>query len=254
MTGDPLRLCDPANDTSPLVRDLVESLHEVAPSPQAKAEAWKRIAAVTVAMTAGSGAVAKTAGLGARASLYKIALTCALAGTSASAVGLALAHRMAAKVAPRSQRTLAVGQEDRAPLAAPSDDDVPRTLPVESLSVARVDPPAVSGEAHRALPPKPATRPPAQDVDPLASEIALITQARARLRQGDATGAQSVIDELRAKYPDGVLTQEREIVEIDLLRVLGHREEARRRARAFVDQYPHSPHNVSLRPLLDQSP
>jgi hypothetical protein len=251
MTADPPRLRDRASDASPLVRDLVESLRDVAPSPQAKAVAWKRIAAVTVAMTAGSGALTKTAGLGARASLYKVALTCALAGTSATAVGLAVAHRMAAKVADPSSRALAPLS---VPLAAASDDGATRTLPVESHSVVRADPPALSGEAHRASRPKPTARPPVQDVDPLASEIALVTQARARLRQGDASGAQSLIDELRAKYPDGVLTQEREIVEIDLLLALGHREEAKRRARAFVDQYPRSPHNVSLRPLLDQSP
>jgi hypothetical protein len=54
--GDPRRLRDAASQATPLVRELLENLCDVAPPPDARDEAWKRILEITGATGAPSGA------------------------------------------------------------------------------------------------------------------------------------------------------------------------------------------------------
>jgi hypothetical protein len=82
------------------------------------------------------------------------------------------------------------------------------------------------------LPEKPT--PPAQ-----LSEAELLEQARAALRADPARALQRA-NEHAARFPRGVLVQEREVLAIQALRKLGRSAEADRRAEAFAKAFPGS--------------
>ena len=65
--------------------------------------------------------------------------------------------------------------------------------------------------------------------------------ARDTLRRGDAGGALALLDQVRAKFPGGMLGQEREALAIEALARSGRKGEAAARADAFVKAYPTSP-------------
>jgi hypothetical protein len=80
----------------------------------------------------------------------------------------------------------------------------------------------------------------------LTAESALLTAARAELRNGDAKAAQSTLARMQAEFPHGVLWQEREVLAIEALAADGKTEVAARRARAFIAAHPESPHSSQL--------
>jgi len=86
--------------------------------------------------------------------------------------------------------------------------------------------------------------------DSLEAESAMLTEARAELRGGDARASMATLDRLRAQFPKGILAQEREVLGIEVLAALGDAEGASRRARAFSDAHPDSPHTAKLRRFI----
>jgi outer membrane protein assembly factor BamD (BamD/ComL family) len=74
----------------------------------------------------------------------------------------------------------------------------------------------------------------------------LLARARAELRRGNAVSAQQMLEQMRVKFPSGVLGQEREVLSIEVLAARGNGDAARRRARAFIAAYPKSPHSAQL--------
>jgi outer membrane protein assembly factor BamD (BamD/ComL family) len=86
--------------------------------------------------------------------------------------------------------------------------------------------------------------------DSLEDESALLTEARAELRSGDARASMATLDRLRAQFPKGVLAQEREVLGIEVLAALGDSQGASRKARAFSDAHPNSPHTAKLRRFI----
>jgi len=87
--------------------------------------------------------------------------------------------------------------------------------------------------------------------DMLSAESALLTQARAQLRNGDVNAAQQVLRTLHKKFPKGMLRQEREVLAIEVLAARGKKDAARQRAQAFVAAYPESPHSAQLSRFAD---
>jgi hypothetical protein len=83
-----------------------------------------------------------------------------------------------------------------------------------------------------------------------AAEKALLHSARAQLRSGDAFGAQATLQHMQRRFPRGSLAQERELLSIETLKVLGDREATRRAARAFANAHPNSSHLPALEKLL----
>lgn len=75
----------------------------------------------------------------------------------------------------------------------------------------------------------------------LREESRLVGEARAALRRGDAAGALSMLETIRARFPGGGLGQEREALAIEALARAGRRDEAKARAAAFVEAHPTSP-------------
>ena len=112
-----------------------------------------------------------------------------------------------------------------APLPTPRVSEEPRPLVAEP-------PPADSAAPKPSLPSKPV--PPAQP-----SEAELLEQARAAIKSDPASALQRA-NEHAARFPRGVLVQEREVLAIQALRKLGRDAQADRRAAAFAKAFPGS--------------
>jgi hypothetical protein len=235
----------------------------------AKGEAWTRlsaqIAAVALVGSAHGSAAASAAGGAAQG-----ALAGATAGANAgSAVGLApLALKVFGSKLALSLLVAgsAVGasaawlhfHESPAPMAARPQLAPPPAPPPPPEGAAELTSPPP--ESFEQLPEVAPLRAPAADGKPvseqtrkdrLSAESALLTRARAELRNGNAAAAQQSLNRLRANFPHGVLGQEREVLTIEVLAARGNAEAARRRAQAFIAAYPKSPHNAQLSRFAD---
>jgi outer membrane protein assembly factor BamD (BamD/ComL family) len=74
----------------------------------------------------------------------------------------------------------------------------------------------------------------------LREENRQVSEARAALRRGDASGALVQLEQIRTRFPLGVLVQEREVLTIEALARSGRRADASARAEAFLQAYPTS--------------
>lgn len=83
-----------------------------------------------------------------------------------------------------------------------------------------------------------------------AIEHAQLQRARSLLRNGDAIGAQLVLERLARHAPHGSLVKQRKLLEIQVLRVIGGKPAAQRAASAFAKAYPNSPELSKLSGLL----
>ena len=81
----------------------------------------------------------------------------------------------------------------------------------------------------------------------LREEADLVRQAREALRSGNGALALALLEQIRARIPGGVLTQEREALAIEALDRTGQRAAAATRAAAFLRAYPGSPHAAWVR-------
>ncbi|AUX28753.1 MULTISPECIES: tol-pal system YbgF family protein [Sorangium] len=252
--GDPERLLSAKGGADPLERELLGSVRHVGPPEGAKERAWSGIAsqlaaAAAVGVTAGSGAAAaKKAAAGSLLSpAFALKAAAVLVGG-----GLALGGgywALSSSAEPPAPRG-AAGPE-RAPAVAPEASAVAPRAPV-ATAAEPAPPPEPRPEAQ--IEGEPSRRPsgPKQtETDLLRAESALLMEARAKLRSGDAAAAAATLERLRAQFPNGVLRQEREVLAIDVLASRGHLQEAKRRAQAFVKQYPNSPHSAKLKRFLD---
>jgi hypothetical protein len=103
--------------------------------------------------------------------------------------------------------------------------------------------------------PKQATRaksPPAS-ADGLTEEARILARAQTALRDGNPARALRDIDRHQAKFPRGVLAEERERLAIETLLALGRRDAAEARARHFRSAFPDSLQWDRIRALLDGS-
>ncbi|WP_437279569.1 tetratricopeptide repeat protein [Sorangium sp. So ce375] len=247
--GDPERLLSIKSGADPIERELLGSVRHVGPPEGAKERAWRGIAGQLAAGTivgaaAGSSAAAATKpGVG---SLLSSALSLKAAAVLVGGGLLlgggywALSSSAEAPAPPRA------AAPERAPAEAPQAPVAPAPEPKALPPEPPLD--ASTGEEPTRRPsgPKPT------ETDLLRAESALLTEARAALRSGDAAAAAAILDRLRAQFPKGVLRQEREVLAIDVLAARGNAQEAKRRAQAFVKQYPKSPHSAKLKRFLDQ--
>ena len=90
----------------------------------------------------------------------------------------------------------------------------------------------------------------AERISRLREERAMLEEARDALRRGDAAGALHKLEQARARFPGGVLVQEREALAIEALSRTGQRAAASARAAAFLSAYPTSPHATRLQSFV----
>lgn len=74
----------------------------------------------------------------------------------------------------------------------------------------------------------------------LALERGLLDRARAKMAAGETEAALAVLTQHARSYSRGLLSEEREAMAVNALVALGRAPEARRRGRAFHEQYPSS--------------
>ena len=132
-------------------------------------------------------------------------------------------------------------QEPVRPSSTAADAPPPRAPVVE---IPRAPPP-VSRAPTAARPSRPPSRSAraashreADPEDGLATEVALLGQARQALGRGDAARALELLDQHRQRFLRGKLAQERELSRITALCELGRQDEARAVATAFLDRNP----------------
>jgi len=158
-------------------------------------------------------------------------------GAVALLVGVGLALRDASHSAPVSgsatpQVTLPPADAMLArPAAAPSSSIAvdPAANAPDVATLGRLDP---SGAAS--------SKPPSAPGKPL-SEAALLEQAR-RALSSSPSSALLLANQHRARFPNGVLTQEREVIAIEALRRMHRSSEADQRAAGFSKAFPGSAH------------
>lgn len=243
--ADPQRLLSQISDANEFERELLGSLRQVEPPANAKGEAWARLSAQVTAVGlvgvgathASTGAAATLAPLTTKLLAGKLVIGLALAGSVLGASALWVEFGSRSAPASASATTPAA----RAPMPVES---VPTVLePAAAEAPPRFSTPTTDRPSKPSPEPTPSDR--------LSAESALLTQARAQLRSGDAVAAQQSLTRLRNHFPNGVLGQEREVLAIEVLAARGNLEAARRRARAFIALYPKSPHSAQLSRFAD---
>jgi hypothetical protein len=126
----------------------------------------------------------------------------------------------------------------------------PGSLPETRLRFERANRPArvraTAARRSEARPPSPAPAPidrsaplSTRDGD-LAEQRWLLERARTALSRGDGAAALDSLDEHQRRFPEGQLTEEREVLEIQASLTLGHASEARLRATEFERRHPGS--------------
>jgi len=244
MSGDPERLLSISSGSDPLERELLGSVRHVGPPDGAKDQAWRAIAgqiaviAAVGAVSSSTAAAASKAGVG---TLATWALSTKIAAVAAAG-GLALGGGyLVLHGSPESSPAIAPRTVVAPVLRAPPPTPAPAPKHAEAVAPAE-DAPTFDMPSHKLEPHR---------LDALQAESALLTQARAELRSGNAAGAQASLERLQAQFPKGMLTQEREVLAIEVLSAQGNVEGAKRRAKAFVKAYPKSPHSGRLARFLD---
>jgi hypothetical protein len=74
-----------------------------------------------------------------------------------------------------------------------------------------------------------------------------------RILQADPLRAYELTDEHRARYRDGALREERELLAIEALTALARQDEARTRAAQFTRRFPASVHARRLALILQKA-
>jgi len=223
-------------------------------------------AAASVATTTAVGFFAKLGLGGASATAAKLAIAMVVVG--ASAAGVVSVSRDDASVAtpvavtgsgvsPSSDsdpnRSDGKPASSRARDAAPSNGEIDRGS--EPAAKAVVSPPELSVEPKRpdargaSATPVAATESvkSAQVDDPLAEETALVARAQSALASGRYDEALSALDDHQRRFPNGVLSQERNGARLLALCGSGRRAQAHDAVAAFLAREPSSPLASRLR-------
>ena len=249
---DPHRLLSNLSDADELERELLASIRQVAPPADAKSEAWTKLSvqlaavglvsvasvqSTTAASLASSAAApASTAAAGASSAWLpgalkglfgKLFLGVAVAGTGSAlwvhaqreqpAPGVA-ASAVTVEMSPPQATTPSV--EPKSEVTAPTAMPAAAPVPTESS----VKP---NSEASRE--------------DRLSAESKLLTHARAELRRGNSASAQQILEQMRVKFPNGVLGQEREVLSIEVLAARGNSDAAAAQSACVHRRVPEEP-------------
>lgn len=230
---DPKRLAD--LDTPGALGNAIRA-YRVQTASAAETEALaRRLGPQLEAPTAlGAGRVAFGLGAKAKAALW---LVCA--------VGLYAVLQLQAKTNAPVRHVAPVP----APPTAPATPIAPAAPPAITTALpSPVDPqPAVKHARRERAHPEPR----AESVSPEA-ELTLLQRAQATLDR-DPSAALALAEQHAGLYPQGMFTQEREILAIEALLKLRQRPAALARAQAFVERFPDSAHSRRVRALLDRS-
>lgn len=239
MNADPERLLT-SGGADPAERELLASVRNVDAPDGAKERAWRAVAGQLAAGVAvGTSAVGATSATAHGGTLSLVPPFAFKAAGVLLVVGVVAGGTIVLRAPePEAGPKLVVApRAPSKPVIAPAREAEPSVEQAASAAVAVDDAPAKrSQESERTA--------------ALAAESALLTEARAKLRGGDVGGASEALARAQRRFPRGVLSQEREVLAIEILSARGNADAARSRARAFIAAYPSSPHSEKLRRLF----
>jgi hypothetical protein len=256
---DPKRLLSSVRAGS-LESLLLRSAHEPGPDQGQREALWSALAEqLPVSSGAGrSSSVGSSSGCGARIAAPSKALGSVgvLKVVSLLAIAGIVAMGALHAAAPRAESP---GSREVPPRITTPSSPAPATPPAEAPSPAAAAAPTIASvpaEPPAPGPPK-SPRRSAQATNETASEqtgeslrleSALLLGARKSLRTGDCREALARSDDARARWPQGMLREEREAIAIEALECLGRRDEALERRVAFLLAFPQSVYarNVGL--------
>lgn len=233
------------NELRPLPADLADLLAAERRAPRPPPAEIDRLLGV-IQVRLGSGAPtapAVTAGaagaLAAKPLLVAVAVVSALGATGGA---LWLRARGA-----RVSEAVAVSAVSAAPASGPvaPGPGTPAIAESPARTAPTGSPPSGDPRRFRHAPPTDAE---------LAAESALLDKACVALARGDAQGASRALAQHRREFAGGVLVEEREALEVKALARGGDLQGARRQARRFERQFPHSLQLESIARALGENP
>jgi hypothetical protein len=195
-------------------------------------------AATTLATdAAAAGTTAKAVGL--FGAVGKLALVSALVAGTAGTAGV-LAWRASRRPDPAEPAAVAPQQAAAPRPAAPAREARPEPLPgpVEPTLEAARD------RAHAAPSAKPTAKTAAQSLE---RELELLRSAQRAMDGGQAPKALAILRQYAAEFPEGVLREEYQAVQIMALCAAGNQASAREAAERFVRSRPGSPLSKRIR-------
>ena len=237
--NDPERILKSAA-ADPAVRELLQSLREVAPGAGAGMQSWGAMAAKVAALpkvVPPPPPVELAPGI---ASHVAPALAQVIGGKLAA--GLVMAaflgaggywyraeHRAPSRlVNPASSALIA------APIAVPLTSAAPPLPAVPALASAAPSPAFSSSHLSR-----------------LDAEASLVATVRRELRGGDPRAALGTLRQLQSQFPNGELRQERDVLTVEALAASGNSAAAKSKAAAFIAAHPSSPLSTKLERLVE---
>ncbi len=260
--SDPNRMLSAGADTDDLLRAALGSANDDGPSPEEIARLTGQLASVLpagalAAPTASTPATSTPTASTPIASSPAASPAGSPAGTAGlfSAKWLAGALVVGAVAGASLHAAIAPAVPVALPAASPSTSASPASTPAapteSPAAVVSVSAPPI---AHASVAPvfSGVTRPaPSASVAVVAlPEPELLDRAHDALLHADPEGALALTRQHARAYPQGVLTQEREMIAIEALLALKRRDEAKARAAAFRAAYPGSSHIARLDAML----
>lgn len=227
---DPIRFRDSGSSGPDELRALFQAGTEDLPSDAQLAALAAKLGPVLTGV--GGGAVG--ASMATKTKLGVAALGAAGAGVLAWAL-------LSGREAPSPVKPAATAVQSRtAPTVTPSGANEPPAALAPNGAPTPDGAPASSETAPSAA--RPAVAPPFR---PAESEAEFLERARGALGQSPAA-ALSLANQHRARFPAGVLAEEREVIAIEALKRLGRSAEAERRVEAFARRFPGSAYRKKL--------
>ncbi|HEY4106494.1 MAG TPA: hypothetical protein VGM44_21485 [Polyangiaceae bacterium] len=242
--SDPQYLTDEGGEANELERELLQAAQGVGLSAREKRAIWANIAlgAGPSAPHPGTHSVAPSAvAKGALSALPWLKALAVLAGVGAVSAGIFGWQRGASRAVQRTTELAAVSAPSAAVQAASGDAPTtsPEPAPSDGGSATNIAPSASSATSNHDAAPTEAK-------SPLRDESLAVLEIRRTLRAGDANGALRLLEQARQRFPHGALGQEREALGIEALAKSGAREQAARKAAAFLRAHPKSPYAADV--------
>jgi len=221
--------------------------------------------AVGATLTTTSTAAAATAA--SAASSTSIPVSAAAAGASFAgwkmvvvAAGVLAASGVAAVAVAVNERSATPPRVESSRMASPPSPTstttaIPNARPPGMPTMSVGDLPSAKGEAPRvarASTSTPATAPAPAPASSLADEMKSAEAIRSAAREGRTDDAMRLLDEHDARFPNGALGEEVEVLRIESLARAGRSAEAKRLAERFVRERPNSPYAPRVRSTISR--
>lgn len=79
----------------------------------------------------------------------------------------------------------------------------------------------------------------------------MLAKVRSQLHGGDPHAALATLNQMQSAFPNGELTQERDVLAVEVLAANGNTAAAKRKANAFIAAHPTSPHSARLERFVE---